>query len=108
MPALSPRTAVTTFAFGVVVLAVDGGGGVGTLVGALGSAIEPIHGTGPSDAAGSKNTSEADDFPPPPHATSSVHTASTAPPIASRTRSAGRLISVAPSPGRSVGPQRGP
>src|SRR5436190_23191547 len=60
MPVLSRRTAMTaTVALAVVALTFAGGAvvGSGTLVGALGSAIEPVHGKIPSDVVGSRNTS---------------------------------------------------
>src|SRR3954454_3063410 len=58
MPTRSPRTAVMTFEGAAVVLTVGAVvDDVGTLVGALGSATEPIHGNGPSDACGSRRTS---------------------------------------------------
>ena len=61
-----------TAAVGLAVVVATAGGAVvgsGTLVGALGSAIEPVHGKMPSDAVGSKNTS-ADAFLLLPDATS--------------------------------------
>src|SRR4051812_47743126 len=60
MPALSPLTAMTAAVAVTVVLDAPGGGvvvGNGTLVGAFGSAIEPVHGKIPSDVVGSRNTS---------------------------------------------------
>src|SRR3954447_16374405 len=70
MPTRSPRTAVMTFEGAAVVLTVgvvvDD---VGTLVGAFGSATDPIHGNGPSDACGSRSTTSADAFLPLPAAT---------------------------------------
>src|SRR5947209_5725371 len=72
MPALSPVTATTAAVALTVVLGAPAGGtvvGSGTLVGALGSAIDPVHGKMPSDFVGSRNTS-ADAFLLLPAATS--------------------------------------
>src|SRR4051812_5394120 len=70
MPARSPFTATMTLAGGFVVATAGAVVvGAGTLVGALGSATEPIHGNGPSDACGSRSTSAASALSPLPAAT---------------------------------------
>src|SRR5947199_5219280 len=88
MPALSPRTATTAaVALALVVVAPAAGGAVvgkGTLVGALGSAIEPVHGKGPSDAVGSRMTS-AD-------ALSLLPLATSTPPMMSPMRTMARMM----------------
>src|SRR5436190_22743321 len=87
MPARSPFTAVTTFVAGLVVLTARVVvGGVGTLVGAAGSATEPIHGTGPSEVAGSNITSDADALSPLPAAINTAAMTTPTTTIASTTK----------------------